>query len=142
VTHRDYLLLVTAVVEGATAAALLAVPALPIALLLGVEQPAPEALFIGRVTGAALLSFSVACVAGWGESRGSARLGLLLAVLNYDVAAAALLLYAGLTWAAVGVALWPAVAVHLALAVWCGACLVGKSEDRESRPEKAPPGNR
>ena len=40
-------------------------------------------------------------------------------MLIYDVAAAALLAYAGLALSLVGIALWPAVVLHAALAVWC-----------------------
>lgn len=118
-------MIVTAAVEGGTAAALLAMPALPLSLLLGVEQPTVETLFIARVAGAALLAFSIACCTGQGEGHSPARRGLFLAVLIYDGTAAALLLYAGLTWAG-GIALWPAVVIHLALSGWCVGCLVGK----------------
>jgi len=131
---QGYLLLLTAIVEAGTGVALLIVPALVIAILLGLEQPAPEALFIARVTGAALLAFGVSCVGSRGESRDPARLWLLLGVLIYDVGAATLLLYAGLTSATVGIGLWPAVVLHLALALWCVACLVVTRESRESRP--------
>jgi hypothetical protein len=48
---------------------------------------------------------------------------LLIGVLVYDGAAAALLGYAGLFSDLVGIALWPAVALHTALAVWCVLCL-------------------
>jgi hypothetical protein len=125
-THRDWFFLVTAVAEVGTGSALLAVPALPIALLLGLERPAPEALFVARVTGAALLAIGVACWAGRGVRDGRDRAGLLLGVLIYDGVVAGLLLYAGLALAWVGIALWPAVGAHLALAVWCVVCSMAK----------------
>jgi hypothetical protein len=43
--------------------------------------------------------------------------------VDYDVAAAVILAYAGLSLSFVGVALWPAVVLHAALAVWCVLCL-------------------
>jgi len=131
-THRECLFLVTALTEGGTGAALVAVPALPIALLLGLEQPAPEALLLARVTGAALLAIGVACWVGRAESRGPAWLGLLVGVLIYDVLAAGLLLYAGLASSFAGIALWPAVVVHLALAGWGVVCLPGKPGGAQS----------
>ena len=122
-TQRGYLFAVTAVLEGGTGLALLVVPALPIALLLGADRPAPEALLVGRVAGVALLALAVACWAGRGGGRDPARLGLSLGVLLYDVGAAALLAWAGVTSATAGVGLWPAVVLHLALSVWCVVCL-------------------
>jgi len=48
---------------------------------------------------------------------------LIIGVLIYDVAASGLLAYAGLFLHMVGLALWPAVVLHLALTVWCVVCL-------------------
>jgi hypothetical protein len=48
---------------------------------------------------------------------------LLTSVLIYDVAAAVILAYTGLFVNIVGIALWPAVVLHAALAIWCVACL-------------------
>ena len=49
-----------------------------------------------------------------------------MSVLIYDVAAAAILTYAALFMGLAGIALWPAVALHGALGVWCVACLWDK----------------
>jgi hypothetical protein len=49
--------------------------------------------------------------------------GLLTGVLIYDLAAAAVLAYAGLFLDMAGLALWPAVALHAALAFWCVVCI-------------------
>jgi hypothetical protein len=121
--HRAYLWIVTAVLEGGTAVALLFVPSAPLALLLGVTQAAPEALFVSRVAGAALLAIAVACWLARGDRGSSAGLGLLIGVLLYDAAAAGLLAYAGTALNMAGAVLWPAVAVHAVLAAWCVACL-------------------
>src|SRR5262249_36575021 len=80
-------------------------------------------LLIARVAGAALLAIGVACWLARGDERSPAQLGLLAGVLIYDVAAAVLLAYAGLVLSMVGIALWPAVVLHTALAVWCVLCL-------------------
>jgi hypothetical protein len=44
-------------------------------------------------------------------------------VLIYDVVVAALLAHAGLGLGMSGIVLWPAVAAHGALGVWCARCL-------------------
>jgi hypothetical protein len=92
-------------------------------LLLGVDQASPETFICARVAGAALLAIGVACWLGRSDKQSSAHLGLLTGVLIYDVAAAVILAYTGLFLRLVGVALWPAVVLHTALAVWCVACL-------------------
>jgi hypothetical protein len=126
--HRVYLLIVTAFVEVGTGLSLLVVPAVPVALLLGVSAAAPEVLFVCRIAGAALLALGVACWWARGDRAGPAQLGLLIGVLLYDVAAAGLLGYAGLVLGMLGIALWPAVVLHTALALWCVPCLRGKPD--------------
>ena len=121
--HRAHLWVVTAILEGGTAVALLFVPSTPLALLLGVTRAAPESLFVSRVAGAALLAIGVACWLARGDRGGPAGLGLLIGVLIYDVAAAGLLAYAGTALNMAGAVLWPAVAVHAVMAAWCVACL-------------------
>jgi hypothetical protein len=121
--HRKWLLIVTAFVEVGTGLFLLFLPSIPLALLLGVSLAAPEAVFIARVAGAALLALGVASCLARSDPHGPAQLGVLTGVLIYDGAAAALLAYAGLVLRMAGIALWPAVALHTALAVWCVACL-------------------
>ena len=117
--HRVYLLVVTALSEAGTGLIALVSPGLLLRLLLGVDQASPETDVCARIAGAALLAIGVACWFGRSEADGSARRGLLASVLIYDVAAAALLAYAGLGLGMVGIVLWPAVVIHAALALWC-----------------------
>jgi small basic protein len=49
--------------------------------------------------------------------------GVVAAMLFYDVAAAVILAFAGTDLGLHGVALWPAVVLHIVMAVWCVACL-------------------
>src|SRR4051794_13919051 len=100
------LLLVTAVVEVAAGVGLLLLPVVAFELLLGVSRPAPEAVFVGRVAGAALLAIGVASWAARPDKHSSAQVGLLAGLLLYNCAAAALLVYAGLGLSMDGVALW------------------------------------
>jgi hypothetical protein len=128
---RTYLLIVTAFVEVGTGLLLLIWPSLPLALLLGIEEGSPELNLCARVLGAALLAIGVACWFGRSDKHGPAPFGLLISVLLYDVAAAVILAHAGLSGLA-GIALWPAVVLHAALAVWCVVCLWDTSRDGAS----------
>lgn len=121
--HRAELLIVTAFAEVATGLLLLVLPSVPLILLLGIEDAAPEALFVARCFGAALLAIGVACWLGQGDTRGPAQLGLISGVLVYDAIVAVLLIYARLFLSLTGFALWPGVALHTALAFWCVSCL-------------------
>jgi hypothetical protein len=102
---------------------LLVVPSLLFALLLGVDQASPEADVVARIAGAALVAFGVGCWAARNEHNRPMQKGVLLGVLIYDVAAAVILAYAAWFLRLVGIALWPAVFLHVALALWCAACL-------------------
>jgi hypothetical protein len=98
-------------------------PAVPQALLLGTNQASPEATFFARIAGAALVAIGLACWLGRSDPGGPAQLGLIVGLLAYDLAAAALLVYARLYLSLAGLALWPAVVLHVVLAVWCVVCL-------------------
>jgi hypothetical protein len=128
--HRAWLLIGTAFIEVGTGLALLVVPSVPLALLLGVSVAVPEALLVGRVAGAALLALGVASWLGRDDRQGRAQLGLLTGLLIYDGVAAALLGYAGLGMSMAGTLLWPAVVLHTALAAWCLVCLCVKPPAR------------
>ena len=112
------LLTITAIVEAGTGLGLLAVPAMVARLLLGETLDTPAALTVARVGGTALLTISIAC---W-LSRENGR-ALVAAMLLYNVVVAGLLVHGALALALSGLGLWPAVALHLAFAFWCIACL-------------------
>lgn len=122
--RREWFLIVTAVGEAGTGIALLVVPSVFLALLLGADPPTPGAGLAGRVTGAALFALGVACWRARND-RGSVGNGLLTGVLIYDGIAAVLLAFAGLFLGRNGPLLWPAVAAHAALAVWGALCRWG-----------------
>ncbi len=123
--HRTYLLIFTAFGETVTGLSLLAVPALTLRLLIGVEHASTEMTYVARVAGAALLGIGVGCWLGRNDQLGPAQRGLIAGVLVYSTAVAGLLAYAGLILDFVGIALWPAVALHILLSVGCGFCLWG-----------------
>jgi hypothetical protein len=115
------LLTITAIIEAATGLGLLAAPAVIAQLLLGGTLDTPAALTVARVGGTALLALSVAC---W-LSRENGR-ALVAAMLLYNVFVVGLLAHAALGLALSGPGLWPTVALHLAFAFWCMACLGSK----------------
>lgn len=117
------LLVLTAVLESATGLALLLAPALVASVLFGVGLDAPIALVVARIAGAALLALALACWLSRDDGRSRSAVGLVSALLLYNVAATAVLIHAGLGLKPSGIALWPAVAAHVALAFWCIACL-------------------
>ena len=121
--QRARLFLVTAILEVVTGLSLLVLPSLPLSLLLGVDQAAPDALFIARVAGAALLAIGITCYLARNDKNSPAQTGVLTGALIYNVAIAALLVYCGTALAMTGIALWPVVLLHTMLALWCLSCL-------------------
>lgn len=99
-------LIVAAVGEMATGAALLIVPSLIGQLLIG-EELGGVAVIVARVTGIALVALGIACWPGTP----------LLAMLVYSVAITLYLAYAGLADGASGVLLWPVVVLHAIMSV-------------------------
>jgi len=117
------LLIVTAVVETPLGAMLLLSPPLVARLLLGASLDPPAALIVGRIAGAALLSLSAACWLARDDGPSRARRGLVAAMLLYNSVALAVLANAAVGGRLVGVLMWPAVALHAVLAVWCIAAI-------------------
>jgi len=97
-------LVLAAVAEAATGAALLIAPSLVGRLLLG-EELAGVAVPVARVAGIALIALGVAC---W---PGPPRIGMLI----YGATVMLYLAYLGLAGGIGGVLLWPAVALHAIL---------------------------
>jgi hypothetical protein len=125
--HRAAFLLITAVGEGATGLVLLFWPAVPLALLLGVAAAPEEALVLARVAGTALIAIGLTSGLARSDAGGPALRAVLSGILFYDLAVAVVLAYAGLGSGLTGVLLWPAVVAHVALALWCVACLRSSS---------------
>jgi hypothetical protein len=127
------LLVVTALAETGVGVTLLLSPPLVAGLLLGVPLDAPAALIVGRIAGAALLSLGAACWLARDDGPSRARRGLVAAMLLYNSAAVVVLANAGASVRLVGVLMWPAVALHAVLAVWCIACLRSRSATASGR---------
>ena len=127
------LLIVIALAETGVGLTLLVSPPLVAGLLLGVSLDVPAALIVGRIAGAALLALGGACWLARDDGPSLARRGVIAAMLLYNCAAGAVLASAGAGARLVGVLMWPAVALHAALAVWCIICLRSGVGERVER---------
>jgi hypothetical protein len=114
---------VTAVIELGAGLALIGFPSAAVALLLGSPLDTPAAVTLGRVAGTALFALGIACWLARSDVQSRAARGLVAAMVFYNFAVVALFAFAGLGLGLRGVALWPAVVLHMMMAVWCIACL-------------------
>ncbi len=113
------LLAVTAVLEGATGLALVALPSRLATLLVGASLDAPAASTVARVAGVALVALALACWLARHDGRSRAARGLVAAMALYHTGVATVLAYAGIGLALSGPGLWPTVLFHAAMTVWC-----------------------
>jgi hypothetical protein len=124
----------TALIEGGTGVALLIAPSLVVKLLLGSPLDSAPAIALGRVAGAALFALGIACWLARGDTQNGVARGLVAAMTFYNLAAVAVFLFAGLGAKLAGVALWPAIILHAAMAVWCLSCLRQKPSNEPIKP--------
>jgi hypothetical protein len=117
------LLILTSVLEAVTGLALILSPSVIASALIGAPLDTPAGLVVARIAGGALLSIGTACWLARNDEKSRAAIGLIAALLLYNTAAVAVLVYAGMRLGLSGIGLWPAVVLHIALAVWCITCL-------------------
>lgn len=130
------LLIITAMLEAGVGLVLLLSPALPVALLLGTPLDTPGGMVAARIAGAAVLALGVACWRARHDGQSRAGRVVVSAMLVYNLAVAAVLAYAWIELDLTGLGLRPAVGLHLALAIWCGA---GLRAVNPSSHERTPP---
>jgi hypothetical protein len=119
-----------AVVEVATSVAAAIAPATVVRLLLGVTMPSSA---LARCFGIALLALGVAC---W-PTRQRNALQAFRAMATYNTLIAAYLAFVGAIGHVGGPLLWPAVALHAAVA----SCLVWSSAPLREPTHAPPPGH-
>jgi hypothetical protein len=119
------LLKLSAIIEVPTGLGLVAVPPVVVRLLLGGELLG-AGIPLGRVAGVALLALGIACWLASFDTQNCAARGILSAMALYNLGVAFVLGLAGLQSQPIGIALWPAVILHLVMSVWCVACLLRK----------------
>ena len=118
------LLIVTAVIELGAGVALLARPSSSVKRLLGARLDTATERTLGRLAGVALLSLGVACALASRDAQGSAGRAVIGGMLVYNAGALVVLGVAGVRNRPVGPVLWPAVALHAVMTVWCASNLV------------------
>ena len=121
--HRP-LFIATALIEAGAGLALIVSPAWTVSILIGGRFDTAADSIVGRVAGAALLALAVVSWLARNEVYGNAATGIVSGLLLYNAGAGAVLAYAGIGLRLSGIGLWPAVALHVAMAVWCLAVLV------------------
>ncbi len=133
--NTKLLLIVTAVVELATGAALLTAPSLTAELMLGAGLGSPVAVMMGRVAGAALVSIGLSCWLESDRAGHDSRQGLVIGLLAYNISIPALLAYAAFVENVSGIAFWPGIGLHSVLSIWCVASIrSGDPKDQTSSP--------
>ena len=113
------LLTVTAVIEAGAGVAFAFATSAVWPALLGSPLDSSANLLIGRILGAALFSLGVICWFVRDDVRGRTALGLISAMLLYNLSAASLLGYARIGLGIAGAGLWPGAVLHTVMAVWC-----------------------
>lgn len=119
---------VTAVAEAGAGLALLALPSATASLLFGTTLDSSAAVSSARIGGAAIVALAVVCWLARREIYGPASHGVVVALLFYNLTVAGVLAVASFGHDLHGILLWPAVAFHVAMAVWCVATL-SRSEE-------------
>ena len=127
------LLIVTALIEVGASVSILCCPSATVALLLGAPLDTPAAMSLGRVAGAALLALGVASWLAHYDEKSRAARGVVSAMVLYNLGAVVILGLAGIRSEPVGVGLWPAVVLHVAMTVWCVASLLETQSRRKEQ---------
>lgn len=113
------LLTLEAFIEIAAGVGALVVPVLAVSLLLGSTLESGAAIIVARVTGSALITIGMMNWGARSEPNGKAAKGIIAAMAFYNLAVVGLLIYAFLGAGLTGLGLWPAMVLHVGLAVWC-----------------------
>jgi hypothetical protein len=122
------LLTASAVIELPTGIALLCRPSLVVKVLLGSALDSPAGVSLGRIAGAALVAWGVACWLAKDDVRSAAARGITAALTLYNFGTVLILSIAGVRAEASGIALWPAVLMHAAMCAWCVAAMIRRRE--------------
>jgi hypothetical protein len=119
---------VTAVIEAGAGLALLALPSVTAALLLGTPLDSSAAESLARIGGAAIVALAIVCWQTRRDVHGATSQGLVLAMLFYNTSVTGVLATANFGHDLHGILLWPAVFFHSAMAAWCVAALFRREE--------------
>ena len=119
------LLTITTVFEAFTGIGLIVFPSIVISLLIGTLPDGAVVATLARIAGAALLSLAIVC---WLSRDSTAATKIVRAMLFYNLVAVTVLLYSSIVDKLSGAGLWPAILLHVRLAVWCFMALSQQKE--------------
>ncbi len=108
-------LAVSAAIEAGAGLGLAALPDAVVKLLLGADISG-AAIPLGRVAGVALLALGLACWLARGQAASAPTTAS--AMLLYNCGVALVLAMSGVVSGMTGILLWPAIALHAAMAGW------------------------
>jgi hypothetical protein len=116
------LMMIMAVFEGMAGLGFLLMPVVVVSMLLNTHLDTLGGL-IARLAGAAIIALAISCWQARNAERTGAGLGIVAAMLFYNIAAAVLLAYGGVRLGLQSSFIWPMIVLHGALGMWCGAIL-------------------
>ncbi len=117
------LLITKSAVEVLAGLAVLLSPSTVLSLALGVHLELPLVFVLARFAGVVLFAVGIACWMLRNHSQSRGAIGLIVALLVYDLSVVTLLLFAHLAAHLSGIVLWPVVFLHSGLAAWSLLCL-------------------
>lgn len=120
------LLATTAVLEAATGLGILALRSAVAPLILGSPIDTTVAFALARVAGVAILALGVACWLARHDALAPSARGLVGAMGLYNAGVIVVLVYGAVGVGVAGIALWPTVVAHAAMAIWCMTSLRAK----------------
>jgi small basic protein len=126
------LLAISAIFEGIVGIGLLIIPVLVVSNFLNTPLETPGGLFAARLCGAAIITLAICCWKARGVEIATDAMGVVTAMLFYNFAAAAVLVYAGVRLGLQSPLIWPAIVAHAVLGFWCAA-LVWRQSRRIKR---------
>jgi len=118
------LLIAIAVIEVSAGAALLGFPSATVSLLFG-SSLTPPSMAPVRLVAAALLALGIANWLASRRAQGRGARVVVAAMTAYNFGAALALGVVGIVAWPGGLVLWPAVALHTVMTVWCVVSLLG-----------------
>jgi len=113
------LLAISAIFEGIFGIGLLLAPVLVFSIVLNTPLETAGGLFAARLGGAAIIALAICC---WKARRfeiNQAAVGVVTAMLFYNFAAAAVVVYGGVRLGLQSPLIWPVIVAHGVLGCWC-----------------------
>jgi hypothetical protein len=119
-------LFTTALIELGAGLAFLAIHSEAVNILFGGPLLTPPSLALGRLAGAALLALTIASGLASRAPQGGAAGGVVAGMTVYNLGAVFILAAAAIGLSPAGILLWPGLALHSGMTIWCIATLLSK----------------